>query len=253
MKTRTEINPSFSAIQDYIAAIPAIFEKEGETIYRGRNEVKVFIAPDGMELVVKRFGRLPAFRRFIYSTVVKSKARRAYEYGELYLSLGFDTPQPVAYIEISERGILSDAYFISLRSDYSPLFGPLVEAERFDSQLADKVAEFMATLHAKGAFHGDPNLNNILYKRSPDGAVSIAVIDTNRSRFRRHLSMRACLKNLMRVSHRRDLMRQVAGRYATLRGLDPVETVDRVFGMLKRFERNREMRHRLKGYFKKIS
>lgn len=253
MKTHTKINSAYGSLKDYINNIPAVFEKEGETLYRGRNEIKCFTAPDGTELVVKRFGHLPTFRRVIYSTIAKSKARRAYEYGNRFLALGFDTPTPVAYIEIKDRGILSDAYFISLRSDYEPLFGPLVEAERFDSELADDVAIIMAEMHASGALHGDPNLNNILYKRGEDGKVAITLIDTNRSHFGRCLPMRCCLKNLMRVTHRRDLMRQIAGRYATLRGLDPVVTVDRVLVMLDRFERNRERRHRLKKFFKKVS
>ena len=46
-------------------------------------------------------------------------------------------------------------------------------------------------------------------------------------------------------------MRHIVGRYASLRGLDPVKTVDRVFAMLERFERNRERRHRIKKFFKK--
>ncbi|MDE5568405.1 MAG: lipopolysaccharide kinase InaA family protein [Muribaculaceae bacterium] len=251
MKTHTKINPSYGNLQDYIADIPSTFDKEGETLFRGRNEVKRFNAPDGTNLVVKRFGHLPTWRRVIYSTVAKSKARRAYEYGNRFLTLGYNTPTPVAYIEITEHGILSDAYFISLHSDFTPLFEPLVKAERFDSELADDVAILMASMHANGVMHGDPNLNNILYKRQDDGKTAITLIDTNRSHFGKYLSMRSCLKNLMRVSHRRDLMRQIVGRYATLRGLDPVVTVDKVFALLERFERNRERRHKIKDFVKK--
>ena len=251
MKTLTTINPSYGNLSDYIAGLPSVFEKEGDTIYRGRNELKRFTAPDGTDIVVKHFAHLPAFRRVIYSFVAKSKARRAYDYGMRFSDLGYNTPTPVAYIEIYERGLLSDAYFVSLHNDAEPLFKPLVEAERFDSDLADDVAILMASMHAAGMLHGDPNLSNILYKRQDDGRVSLTLIDTNRSHFGKYLSLRRCLKNLMRVSHRRDLMRHIVGRYASLRGLDPVKTVDRVFAMLERFERNRERRHRIKKFFKK--
>lgn len=247
MKTKIVINPPFSRIADFIAAVPDAFDNSGETIFHGRNTLKRIAAPDGSILVIKRFRHLPFLRRLIYSTVSRSKARRAFDNGMQFLSLGFDTPSPVAYIETRRRGILADAYFISLNSDSSPLFVPLVESDRYDAALADKVAALMAALHDKGAVHGDPNLNNILYSTAPDGSVALTLIDTNRSRFCRRLSSKTCFKNLMRVTHRRDLMRHIAGRYASLRGLDPVATVDRVFTMLQRFERNRALRHRLKS------
>ena len=248
MKTRLKINPSYSALSDWLSQLPDDFGR-GTVIYRGRNEIRRFTAPDGTEFVVKRFGRLPLLRRVIYSTVVRSKASRSFDYGKRYLDLGFNTPEPVASIELLKGGILADAYYVSLYSPAEPLFGPLVKADRFDSALADEVAQLMIDLHAKGAIHGDPNLKNILYNRSDDASVTLSLIDTNRSSFHRHISKRAALKNLMRVSHRRDLMRQIAGRYATLRGLDPIKTVDKVFASLNRFERNRSFRHRLKHIF----
>lgn len=245
MKTRLTINPAYSALGDWLSCLPDDFGR-GALIYRGRNELRRFTAPEGTDLVVKRFGRLPLFRRVIYSTVVRSKARRAFDFGNRYLELGIDTPTPVASIELYDGGVLADAYFVSLYSADEPLFGPLVEAERFDSALAGEVARFMAELHAKGALHRDPNLKNILYRRENDGSVRMSLIDTNRSVFKRRIGKRAALKNLMRVSHRRDLMRQIVGRYATICKLDPIMTVDRVFASLDRFERNRSFRHRLK-------
>lgn len=246
MKVQVKINPVYDAIAEWLRAIPDVFATSGETIFRGRNEIKRVLTPDGSVLAVKRFGHLPLFRRLIYSTVERSKARRAFDNGNRFIALGFNTPEPVACIEIYRRGILADAYFVSLHSSFTPLFIPLVKAERFDTSLADQVAALMADLHPKGAVHGDPNLNNILYQRQPDGSVSMSLIDTNRSKFGR-MSRRRCLKNLMRVTHRRDLMSRIAGRYATLRGLDPVRTIDCIFSMLARFERNRALRHRLKA------
>ena len=246
MKTRLKINPAYNCLDEWLRSLPEFFESSGTTIFRGRNEIRRISAPDGTDLVVKRFGHLPLFRRLIYSTVASSKARRAFNFGNRFLELGFNTPEPVACIEIYKRGILADAYFVSRYTSFTPLFEPLVSVDRFDSALADDVARLMADLHERGAVHGDPNLNNILYQRQPDGSVALSLIDTNRSHSGR-ISKRRCLKNLMRVTHRRDLMRHIAGRYAVLRGLDPVATVDRIFSMLARFERNRTIRHRLKS------
>ncbi len=249
MNERIEINPRYEHLRDYIAALPSIFESSGEVIYKGRNEVRRMTAPDGTDIVVKRFGRLSFVRRTIYSTVESSKAKRAYDYGLRFLSMGIDTPEPIAYIEVYKDGLLYDAYFVSGRSEYQPLFGPLVEADEFDRGLADKVTRLMVDLHSHGAMHGDPNLNNILYTRSADGTVHLQVIDTNRSSFGSQISIEHRLKNLMRVSHRRDLLKYVAERYAELCGLDSEETVRKVMRMLDSFERNRRRRHRLKAIF----
>lgn len=248
MKTRITIAPSYSALTDWLRLLPYDFGR-GTVIYRGRNEIRRFRAPDGSDLAVKRFGSLPLLRRLIYSTVVRPKARRSYAFADRYLKLGFATPQPVACIEIYDKGILTDSYFVSLYSHAQPLFGPLVKTDRFDSATADEVAQLMADLHGARIIHGDPNLNNILL--DPDGVPGkrLSLIDTNRSKFRCRISTKRALKNVMRVTHRRDLLRHVAGHYATLRGLDPIATVDRVLKYLDRFERNRSLRHRLKAMF----
>lgn len=246
MEPTIKFNPDYTGIEDDIRHILSHYDEEGELIFSGRNTLKVFTC-SGIEIVVKRFGRLTLFRRLIYSTISHSKARRAYDNGLKFIALGFDTPTPVAYAEFYKRRLLSDSYFISLRSSDRALFHDLVEAKRFDSALADEVASLMSQLHSAGAVHGDPNLNNILYSRDSDGSVRLTLIDTNRSYFRKHLTIKRKLKNLMRVTHRRDLMRHIAGRYAELQGLDPVATADKEFAMLRRFERNRRIRHRIKS------
>ena len=247
MSEHIKINPRYEHLRDYIAALPSTFEGNGELLFKGRNEVRAMIAPDGTDIVVKRFGRLPWIRRAIYSTVETPKARRAYEYGLRYLEIGVDTPEPIAYIEIYQGGLLADAYFVSRRSEYTPLFLPLVETEHFDRELADKVASMMAGLHSRGAMHGDPNLNNILYEKTTQGEVRLQLIDTNRSSFGRSLSAGKRLKNVMRLTHRRDLLRYIAEKYAEICGLDKKETVRKVLGYLDGFERNRRCRHRLKA------
>lgn len=244
MSIRTEINPRYSALSDFIADIPARFDSEGETLLDARNTVKSITAPDGTRLVVKRFGRLSWLRRLIYSTVSTPKARRAYLYGRRYIELGFATPEPVACIESYSGGLLRECYFISLLSDATELFPLMVTAEHYDRHLADRVADLMADLHAKGAIHGDPNLKNIL---TSGDQRPLELIDTNRSSFHRRISRKHALRNIMRVTHRRDLITHIVRRYAALRGYDPDETVSTVIGLLKRFERNRRIRHRLKS------
>ncbi len=244
MKFRIEINPRYSSLREFIAMLPSRFDNEGETLFDARNTVKGFRLPDGTRLVVKRFGRLRFFRRVIYSMFCSTKARRAYVNGMRFLALGFSTPEPVAYIEIYDGLLLSDCYFVSLHSDAKELFPRMVTSEQYDRGLADRVAQLMADLHGKGAVHGDPNLKNIL---SDGDDRPLVLIDTNRSYFKNRLGRKECLRNLMRVSHRRDLIEHVARRYADLRGYDADATVITIMDLLRRFERSRRIRHKLKS------
>lgn len=250
MATRITVNPRFESLRRYFTGIPSAFDNEGEVIFKGRNTIRRLTAPDGTQVAVKRFASLSWPRRLIYTTQCHSKGRRAYEYGLRFLSLGFDTPEPMAYIETYRGGLIDEVYFISPCTDHIPLSRALTDHDYFDPGLADMVAGYMAALHSAGAMHGDPNLGNILYRRDDDGEVSLTMIDTNRSRFGRSFSTRQCLKNLMRVTHRRALMRHIVRRYAELRGLDPTKTVRRVTKMLQRFERNRRIRHKIKRIIK---
>lgn len=245
MKTRIEVNPRYSRLGDFIASVPSRFPIEGEMLLDARNTVKSFTTSDGTRVVVKRFGRLNLFRKLVYSSFWRPKSRRAYVNGMRFIELGFSTPEPVAAIEIYRCGLLDDCYFVSLYSAGTELFPRMVTAEHYDRRLADRVAELMADLHSKGAVHGDPNLKNIL---TCGDDTPLELIDTNRSYFSRHLSRRRCMRNLMRVSHRRDLIIHVVSRYAELRGLDSGQTVDKVIGMLVHFERNRRIRHRIKAF-----
>lgn len=247
MRTRLTINPGYELLRAFVETLPTAFASTGETVFVGRNTVKRFVAGDGTVMIVKRFGHLHFVRRLIYSTVCRTKARRAYDNGLRFVALGFDSPEPVACIETTRHGVLEDSYFVSIESEAKALFPELVEAQSFDKGLADSVAGLMADLHEAGAVHGDPNLNNLLYRRGVDGSVRLTLIDTNRSYFRRRLSRKECLRNLMRVTHRRDLMRYIASRYAELRELDPEKTVGRIFSMLAAFERSRRIRHKVKS------
>ena len=43
------INPAYGRFEDFVRRVPRIFSEEGKTIYKARNEIKVFEV-DGVEL-----------------------------------------------------------------------------------------------------------------------------------------------------------------------------------------------------------
>lgn len=215
-------------------------------LHDGRNRVKLFTDKDDTGYVVKRYRRPHLLQRFIYRWFRPSKAERAYRFAFRLAALGIATPEAVAYSE--ERGALlfGYSYFMSARCTDPSLYAPLVEAPEFDRTLAVRLAAFLVEMHEKGFLHGDLNLTNILYRTLPGGQVRFTVIDTNRSHFKKAPSQTDCLQNLVRLTHRHELMEFVVREYARLRGWEAGAVWHEVQGRLRRFERKEARKKKLK-------
>ncbi|MFQ7048926.1 MAG: hypothetical protein ACLRR1_09620 [Alistipes shahii] len=114
------VNTASEHLRDFAERLPELFDREGEVLHAGRNTIKAFEA-EGERLVVKRFKRPNLLRAVIYTFFRRSKARRSYEHAVRLRALGVDSPEPVAWSEYRRRGLLCDSYYVSRRSDYTPL------------------------------------------------------------------------------------------------------------------------------------
>ena len=65
------LNPAFESLRTFVESVPQIFGEEGKTIYKGRNEIKVFQV-DGIQVNVKRY-RVPIFVNRIVFRKMKKK------------------------------------------------------------------------------------------------------------------------------------------------------------------------------------
>lgn len=198
-----EINPCYSTLEPFVRSLArsVVFARNGEVLHEGRNTVKLFKV-DGQRIVVKRYGHLSFFNRLVYGVFRKSKAERAYRHAIRLHKLGIDTPEEVGFVEIRQRGLLRDSYFVSAYSDYRSL-RPVTELYmkiREAQPILNALSDFLFRLHWAGVLHRDLNIGNILYKDDGKGGYMFQVIDTNRMRFHRVLSMRQRLDNLRRLS-----------------------------------------------------
>lgn len=236
------LSPQLSA---FISALPASFETGGRVIYTGRNTLKSFRI-DGRELIVKRYRRLSFARSLLYLGRT-SKARRAYEYAHEYLRRGIRTPEPLAYIDLRRGPLLHDSYFISL-----PLYAPDLTTLRrpdYDSHEVALLSRFVYELQQRGLLHGDLNLTNILLADATacDPLRRYAVIDLNRSRILPSgklptLSQRST--NLMRLTHRRDLLRAILRSFPQLPAHN-TRLITQTFRQLFRLEARKRFLHRI--------
>lgn len=248
------INDSWTNCKEFIESIPNRFDSPAaETLSSGRNIVRRFTLDDGRKVVVKKYVRMTAANRLLYSTVRHTKARRAYDHAVRLLSLGIATPTPVAYIEIYRAGILRDSYFISEdRPDAlcSELFAGDMSEEL--KPLLSELVDFLVFVHDRGVLHDDLNASNIMWRKGCHGS-EFALIDINRMKFKRRLSMRRRLVNLRKLSCPVLIYLYITGLYG-----QRVTRDDRHYTILTAgfyrvlFERRRDANHRFKECVRRL-
>lgn len=223
MKTEIRVKEKYSYLNDFVSQLPDNFSKIGKEIYSGRNEVRI-VEVNGLKLAVKYFKRMTIANRYIYATIRKSKACRAYQHTDWLLGLGVSSPENVAYINCYKYGMLHQAYYISLYTSYKPIkdmvASPLSDAEEGLKALA----RFTYKIHKSGIFHYDYSINNILYK-VVDNQYDFSLIDNNRMKASTY-SFRKGMKNLNRLEIPVECMGVVAAEYARVSGENDLEILN---------------------------
>lgn len=217
------LNPQYEKYRTFIEEIPAIFPHEGKTIQDKRNTIKV-LERNGIFFNVKKF-RIPLFiNRIIYTFFRKTKTWRSYNYSMEINCRGFQSPEPVAYIEEYRVGLLSDSYYICLQAPYSQeirefYFGPLEGYE----DLFSAFARYTAALHEAGIYHKDYSPGNILIGKK-DEKFDFYLVDTNRMRFG-PVSLREGCRSFERLFDNDEVYEFIAKEYAIGRNLDIEECI----------------------------
>ncbi|MCQ2193151.1 MAG: lipopolysaccharide kinase InaA family protein [Paludibacteraceae bacterium] len=238
------INPKYKHLTQFVESVPSIFPTQGESIYKARNEIKVFNV-DGIAINVKAY-KVPIFiNRIVYSFFRETKAQRAYDYALKLLSLGVETPAPIAYIIETRGGLVARTYFISLHTPLDGnfrLFGDVSIPFETVRPLAEAFARYTAELHEKQVLHVDYSPGNILFEKKEDGSYRFSLIDINRMKFCEVDEREGC-KAFARMWGIEEFFRTVARVYAEARGFD----VERCTKLILDFQ-NEEQAYRDRKY-----
>lgn len=213
--TTITVNRDYESLRQWIETLPRLFEeKQGQLLYHGRNEVRLFEI-DGHRLVVKRFKRHDWLKRLVYTFFRENKAKRAYVNALRLLERGFTTPTPIAYMEIHHQRLLCQVYYICAYTDSLPIRPRLIEQKPFDKQLAIVYARYVASLHESGVLHRDLNPTNVLV----DNNDHFELIDINRMRFYDGpVPKSECMENLTLFYWLTPAYRFILEEYARQRG-----------------------------------
>ncbi|MDR0750639.1 MAG: lipopolysaccharide kinase InaA family protein [Tannerellaceae bacterium] len=235
------INPAYEQLAAFVNTIPQRFDKEGISIHKGRNEIKVFNV-EGAIINVKRY-KAPIFiNRLIYTFIRPAKASRAYSYALKLRSMGFYTPEPVACIITCKGGCICQTYFISLQSPYSRNMyefgkGPLSGREH----ILRSLAHYTARLHEAGIYHKDFSPGNILFEDTEEG-VRFCLVDINRMAFN-PVSVKKGCANFAPLWGKEEMFRLIAGEYAKERKADKEECTAWILYYRNKFWNNYKKTH----------
>jgi len=244
------INPDFKQLEGFLKRLPDCFEREGQTIYKARNEIRIFEV-EGLVLNVKSYRKPILLNRFIYSFIRKSKARRAYENALEVASRGFDTPKPIAFIEQKKAALLTKSYFISVQCPYSRMFREFADnsdiAGRED--IPQALGVYVAALHEAGILHLDLSVGNILFEKEEAG-IHFSLIDINRMKFCPIDQKMGC-KNFDRLRGNTDFFRVLAYSYAKARGFDAEECLKMILQYNAKSIMHFKKKNKIKRHFRR--
>ena len=179
------------ADQYLLTHLQEAFKVSDKILYQGRNTIKLI----GDDIAVKAFHQPRFPNSLIYGWLRKSKAQRSYEYAK---ALGKLTPEPLAYLEIRQHGLLRESYYACRLSDLPYTFRQVERDKAFPNRKAiiQGVAKLMAQLHEKGYYPLDFSGGNILL--NADG-TRMQLVDLNRMRRYRSISIEQGLKQAYRL------------------------------------------------------
>lgn len=241
MKESIILNPQYLHIESFVKSIPDIFSKEGVTIYKSRNEIKVFEF-NGLQINVKQYRKPSFLNRIIYTLIRPSKGLRAFNYAKILTDKGFSTPEPIAYIVYKQHNIIAESYFISIQSQLSRTMYEFGTSEmKGKEDVVKALGLFTARMHDAGIYHRDYSPGNILFDKV-DGEVQFCLVDINRMDFGAVSIKKGC-KNFQRLWGKDDFFTLLATEYAKCRGIDIAQCVAQTLQYKRAFWEKYAKRH----------
>lgn len=220
------LHADFSQIRQGMLSIPNYFEKFEGSLRTGRDEVKAYTV-DSLKFVVTAFGRVTLANHLSFCFARKSKAQIAYENSLELRMRDVIVPQPVGYIEQASSLRLLRSFFISCLVDYKPIAELLLQIDDENkSQLFVGFTKFLYSLHQKGVFHHDLNVDNVLCKKT-DEEYEFCLFDNTRVEFKKPTKKRV-LNNLAEIELPLELYAFTIAEYAKLTNHDPYALFDRL-------------------------
>ena len=256
MSINVNYNPKFSNLSDILNEIFVNFNFKGKILVNGqRNAIKLFEV-EGITLNIKSFKKPNLINKIVYRYFRKSKARRSFEFASKLMEMQIGTPQPVAFFENYDFVGLKESYYACEHLENVFEFREIVQNETFENRdfIIRKFTQFTFEMHEKGIEFLDHSPGNTLIYKNTDGSYSFFLVDLNRMQFHETIDFKTRMKNLSKITHKKDMIAVMSNEYAKLSNGDETTIFETMWGLTAdfqyRFHRKKRIKKKLKFWKK---
>lgn len=256
MSINVNYNPKFSNLSDILNEIFVNFNFKGKILVNGqRNAIKLFEV-EGIALNIKSFKRPNLINKIVYRYFRKSKARRSFEFASKLMEMQIGTPQPVAFFENYDFVGLKESYYACEHLENVFEFREIVQNEAFENRdfIIRKFTQFTFEMHEKGIEFLDHSPGNTLIRKNTDGSYSFFLVDLNRMQFHETIDFKTRMKNLSKITHKKDMIAVMSNEYAKLSNGNETTIFETMWGLTAdfqyRFHRKKRIKKKLKFWKK---
>lgn len=232
------------------------FTSSGKDFVIGkRNAIKLFEL-EGEIISIKSFKKPNLINKVVYRYFRKSKARRSFEFASKLMEMKIGTPQPVAFFENYDFIGLKESYYACEHLENVFEFREIVQNEAFENRefIIRKFTQFTFEMHEKGIEFLDHSPGNTLIRKNTDGSYSFFLVDLNRMQFHETLDFQTRMKNLSKITHKKDMIAVMSNEYAKLSNGDETTIFETMWGLTAdfqyRFHRKKRLKKKLKFWKK---
>lgn len=217
MKRHITINEPYKGNQALISLLNnfELCSSFDEKIYSNRRNTLWAHTIEGMEKIVVKVFKYDTFRQLKYTVSKRSKAKLAYDNAMTLLNHGISTPEPVAFVDVTEGGLVKYSALVTL---YTPDQDVSVLIDE-DKECASALASLIAQMHSAGIVHHDMNSSNVLYSIQ-NGGYRLSLIDLNRMKVVPSVGFKDEMDDLVRFTGNLQTFINVIYPYAACRHYD---------------------------------
>ncbi len=242
------IHPDYKDHADQIEKFINNFDTTGLLFGDGkRNKIKLFEI-NGTQINIKSFKIPNIINKVAYQFFRKSKAKRSYEYANTLLGSGIGTPKPIAYCENFSTFGLEKSYYISEHLQTELTFRELVEHPNYPENelILRQFTQFSFDLHQKGIEFLDHSPGNTLIKKEENGKYSFYLVDLNRMEFHQQMTFDQRMKNLSRLTPKKEMIAIMSDEYAKLFKKPYAEVFEKMWFYTNKFQDKYHRKQKIK-------
>lgn len=251
-----KLNKKYNILGNQILNFITNFKNGGEYFVSGkRNTIKLFEFENDV-ISIKSFKKPNIFNKIVYRYFRKSKARRSFEFASKLTEMQIGTPQPMAFFENYDFIGLNESYYACEHLENVFEFREVLLNEAFQNRefIIRKFTQLTFEMHQKGIEFLDHSPGNTLIKSQGNEDYSFYLVDLNRMKFHETIDFQTRMKNLSRLTSKREIVAIMSNEYAIISGEEEKVIFETLWKFTSdfqfRFQRKKRIKKKLKFWKK---